>query len=176
MNKINEDSQRSKSVLRKSSRIIRLPGDNSRDAEAPKPWSKAESLMRLLTERLPSGFSVNNVDPHIEEETFDFEVSFPLSGETVTVSGVGKFEADWEKPYKASWGYAGGEPGGGGWDIGVSFDGNNLFFEDEDGKNVKVDSKQVKEIIRIIEKNFEDEIIDRLEDDLEDYRTAYKGD
>lgn len=145
MTKENEDSQRSKSVLRKSSRIIRLPGDNSRDAEAPKPWSKAESLMRLLTERLPSGFSIENWNLEISDEMFTFAVSIPSSasksiippeGNTVYIGGSGTFEAYFDREE--------------GWDISVDFNEKSLVFLDENDKEVKIDSKQIRGVIKQI--------------------------
>jgi len=180
MTKTNEESQRSKNLLRKSSRIIRLPGDNSRDAEAPKPWSRAESLLKLLKEKLPSGFSVEEFDVDNYNEQFNFVVSFPKSiakgleppdTDVIYVRGGGDIDAYYERPYPGS--IAG--PPGGGWEIDVSYSGDFYFIDDDGGETV-IDQMQSKIIKNILNNYFEDEFLNRIEDELEDYRTAYEGD
>lgn len=177
MSKSNEDSQRSNKALRKSSRIIRLPGDNSRDAEAPKPWSKAESLIRLM-ENLPSGFSIEEFNVDTQERSVEFIVSFPVSaakgftppeGNRVYVSGLLTLDVYYDKPYRGS---IEGLPGGG-WDIGISYE--NISFVDDDNRNIKVPD-QAKAIVNFLEKNFEDEFLSRIEDEFEEKRTEYRGD
>ena len=166
-----EDSQRSKNVLRRSSKIIRLPGDNSRDAEAPKPWSKAESLIRLI-ERLPSGFSVEEWSMVARDETFNFVVSIPVSagknltppeGSLIYIGGSGTFEARFDRYRPAT--LVQPEEGGE-WDVEIDINENSLVFMDED-REVRIDSKQVREVINILGKNFTREFEERISEDLE---------
>ena len=135
----------------------------------------------LTIERLESGFSVEEFNVDANDKTFTFMVSFPktaakgLTGpdeeDTIGIKGKGDLDIYYEKPYKASM----EGPGGGGYDIGITY-ASGFVFVDANGKESRVDPKDTKTIEDILNKQFEDEFLERIESELEEYRKDWRDD
>jgi hypothetical protein len=139
--------------------------------------SKAKALIKLM-EILPKGFYIMDYGVDVKKKKFVFTVSFPTSaakgfnppeGEETYINGVADLDVYWERPYRGS--IEG--PSGGGWDIGISY--TSLRFVDED-KEVAIKPEESKVVVSFLEKNFEDEFLDRIEKEFEEDQTAYQGD
>lgn len=146
--------------------------------------ANVKKLLNMI-ERLEKGFSIEELDIDVGDKTFEFLVSFPkesLKGPTpvyyqaiddnfVAIKGKGDIDAYYEKPYKASM----EGPAGGGYEIGLSYAAGFSFIS-ENGEATLADPKYSKAIESILEKEFQDEFLERITDKFEEERTAYRGD